>query len=127
MSRARLRSDLATWHPPEFDAPALDDATWGWLNYLHGRLRHGEAWMVRYGVMDTLNNRVLPLLGRRTILPTTTWIRPTSTASTGQHPPRRSPRNCAVPCGQQQSCTPGRSTDGRSAPGSRCREARSPQ
>jgi hypothetical protein len=60
---ARLRSDLATWRPPEFDAPAFDSATWGWLNYLHGKLRHGEAWMVRYGVMDTLNNRVLPLLG----------------------------------------------------------------
>jgi hypothetical protein len=60
---ARLRSDLATWKPPEFDAPAFDGGTWLWLNYLRGKLRHGEAWMVRYGVMDTLNNRVLPLLG----------------------------------------------------------------
>jgi hypothetical protein len=60
---ARLRSDLATWQPAEFDAPAFDSATWGWLNYLRGKLRHGEAWMVRYGVMDTLNSRVLPLLG----------------------------------------------------------------
>jgi hypothetical protein len=34
-----------------------------WLNYLRGKLRHGETWMVRYGVMDTLNNRILPLLG----------------------------------------------------------------
>jgi hypothetical protein len=33
------------------------------LNYLRGMLRHGEAWMVRYGVIDTLNGRVLPLLG----------------------------------------------------------------
>lgn len=60
---ARLRSDLATWKPLEFDAPAFDGGTWLWLNYLRGKLRHGEAWMVRYGVMDTLNNRVLPLLG----------------------------------------------------------------
>jgi predicted nucleotidyltransferase len=60
---ARLRSDLATWQPSEFDAPAFDGGTWVWLNYLRGKLRRGEAWMVRYGVMDTLNNRVLPLLG----------------------------------------------------------------
>jgi predicted nucleotidyltransferase len=60
---ARLRSDLANWRPPEFDAAALDGGTWAWLNYLYGKLRHGEAWMVRYGVMDTLNNRVVPLLG----------------------------------------------------------------
>jgi predicted nucleotidyltransferase len=60
---ARLRSDLATWQPSEFDAPAFDGSTWTWLNYLRGKLRHGEAWMVRYGVMDTLNSRVLPLLG----------------------------------------------------------------
>jgi predicted nucleotidyltransferase len=59
----RLRSDLAGWKPAEFDAPAFDGGTWAWLNYLHGKLRHGESWMVRYGVMDTLNNRVLPLLG----------------------------------------------------------------
>jgi len=60
---ARLRSDLATWQPSEFDAAAFDGGTWAWLNYLRGKLRHGEAWMVRYGVMDTLNSRVLPLLG----------------------------------------------------------------
>jgi predicted nucleotidyltransferase len=60
---ARLRSDLAAWQPSEFDAPAFDGGTWVWLNYLRGKLRHGEAWMVRYGVMDTLNSRVLPLLG----------------------------------------------------------------
>ncbi len=60
---ARLRSDLAAWQPSEFDAPAFDGGTWAWLNYLRGKLRHGEAWMVRYGVMDTLNSRILPLLG----------------------------------------------------------------
>ena len=62
-SRRGCGSDLATWEPPEFDAPAFDGGTWLWLNYLRGKLRHGGAWMVRYGVMDTLNNRVLPLLG----------------------------------------------------------------
>jgi hypothetical protein len=60
---ARLRSELAGWQPAEFDAPGYDGGTWAWLNYLHGKLRHGEAWLVRYGVMDTLNNRVVPLLG----------------------------------------------------------------
>jgi predicted nucleotidyltransferase len=59
----QLTSDLAGWARPEFDAPSLDGGTWMWLGYLHGRLAHGEAWMVRYGVLDTLNNRVLPLLG----------------------------------------------------------------
>jgi hypothetical protein len=59
----RLRYDIANWQPPEFDAPAFDGGTWAWLNYLHGKLRRGEAWFVRYGVMDTLNNRVVPLLG----------------------------------------------------------------
>jgi predicted nucleotidyltransferase len=47
----------------ELDLTAFDGGTWLWLNYLRGKLRHGEVWMVRYGVMDTLNNRVLPLLG----------------------------------------------------------------
>lgn len=60
---ARLRSDLTAWRPREFDAPALDGGTWAWLNYLHGKLGHGENWLVRYGVMDTLGNRVVPLLG----------------------------------------------------------------
>jgi predicted nucleotidyltransferase len=59
----RLTSDLASLQPREFDAPALDGGTWAWLNYLHGKLRHGETWLVRYGVMDTLTTRVLPLLG----------------------------------------------------------------
>jgi predicted nucleotidyltransferase len=60
---ARLSADLASWRRPEFDAPAFDGGTWAWLNYLLGRLGKGEAWIVRYGVMDTLNNRVVPLLG----------------------------------------------------------------
>jgi predicted nucleotidyltransferase len=38
---ARLRSDLATWQPSEFDAAAFDGGTWAWLNYLRGKLRHG--------------------------------------------------------------------------------------
>ena len=60
---AQLRSDLDGWRPPEVDAAASEPGTWLWLAYLRGKLRHGETWMVRYGVMDTLNNRVLPLLG----------------------------------------------------------------
>jgi predicted nucleotidyltransferase len=59
----RLTADLASWQATEFDAPALDGGTWMWLDYLRGRLEHGEAWMVRYGAMDTLSNRVVPLLG----------------------------------------------------------------
>jgi predicted nucleotidyltransferase len=59
----RLAADLAEYRPPEFDAPQFDRGTWGWLRYLRGKLRHGETWFVRYGVMDTLNNRVVPLLG----------------------------------------------------------------
>lgn len=59
----RLAADLAEFKPPEFDAPLFDRGTWAWLRYLRGKLRHGETWFVRYGVMDTLNNRVVPLLG----------------------------------------------------------------
>lgn len=60
---ARLTADLADLKPRDFDAAALDGGTWAWLSYLGRRLRHGETWFVRYGVMDTLNNRVVPLLG----------------------------------------------------------------
>jgi predicted nucleotidyltransferase len=62
-TEARLQSDLASWRPPEVDAATFEPSTWLWLGYLRGKLRHGQTWMVRYGVMDTLNNRVLPLLG----------------------------------------------------------------
>lgn len=60
---ARLTADLARFERAEFDAPALNGGTWVWLAYLRGRLRRGESWIVRYGLMDTLNNRVVPLLG----------------------------------------------------------------
>ncbi len=60
---ARLTAELADYKAPEFDAPLFDGNTWVWLNYLRGKLRHGETWFVRYGVMDTLSNRVVPLLG----------------------------------------------------------------
>jgi predicted nucleotidyltransferase len=60
---ARLAEDVAALAPPAFDAAGYDGGTWVWLDYLHGRLRRGETWMARYGVMDTLNNRIVPLLG----------------------------------------------------------------
>jgi predicted nucleotidyltransferase len=60
---SRLAADLAEFTAPEFDAPGLDSYTWGWLAYLRGKLRHGETLLVRFGVMDTLSNRVVPLLG----------------------------------------------------------------
>jgi predicted nucleotidyltransferase len=60
---ARLAADVAALTPRVFDAAGYDGGTWVWLDYLHGRLRRGETWLVRYGVMDTLNNRVVPLLG----------------------------------------------------------------
>jgi predicted nucleotidyltransferase len=67
----RLAEDLAglaasgatTSAPAGFDPAVLDGGTWAWLRYLQGKLRHGETWLVRYGVMDTLSNRVVPLLG----------------------------------------------------------------
>jgi predicted nucleotidyltransferase len=59
----RLTEHLAALSPPVFDGASYDGGTWLWLNYLHGRLHHGENWIVRSGVMDTLNNRVVPLLG----------------------------------------------------------------
>lgn len=33
------------------------------MKWLAGRLRHGHCWFVRHGLDDTLNTRVLPLLG----------------------------------------------------------------
>jgi hypothetical protein len=60
---ARLTEDVAALAPLDFDAAGYDAGTWVWLDYLYGRLRRGETWMVRYGLMDTLNNRVVPLLG----------------------------------------------------------------
>jgi predicted nucleotidyltransferase len=59
----RLRHDLAAWHRPEFNAPAFDGGTWMWLNWLDARLRREQLWVVRAGLFDTLNTRVLPLLG----------------------------------------------------------------
>ncbi|MCI0687178.1 MAG: nucleotidyltransferase domain-containing protein [Sporichthyaceae bacterium] len=59
----RLTAALAGWRAPEFDAAGHDGGTWAWLLWLHGRLRHGERWVVRYGLHDTLTSRVIPLLG----------------------------------------------------------------
>lgn len=59
----RLRDALRDRPVPEHDAVALDGGTWVWLNWLAGRLRHGRHWFVRNGIADTLNTRVLPMLG----------------------------------------------------------------
>lgn len=60
---AALEKHLAGWQPEEFDAVAADGGTWVWLNWLLGRLRHGELWFVRCEVMKVLRRQVVPLLG----------------------------------------------------------------
>lgn len=66
LDRANVEEELTTavdeWAPPEFDAAALDGGTWVWLLWLQGRLRHGERFAVRAGVVDTLMGRVVPML-----------------------------------------------------------------
>lgn len=59
----RLRAAVWAREPEEFDAAAVDGGTWVWLNWLAGRIRHGQGWFVRTGIADSLNTRVLPLLG----------------------------------------------------------------
>lgn len=59
----RFRADIAALDVPEFDAPALDSGSWNYLNWLAGRLLHGQYWFVRSGLYDTLGNRIIPLLG----------------------------------------------------------------
>ncbi|RNI18358.1 nucleotidyltransferase domain-containing protein [Flexivirga caeni] len=59
----QLTQAVASWSPPEFDAAALDSFTWPWLLGLQARLRHGERFAVRAGVVDTLMGRVVPMLG----------------------------------------------------------------
>lgn len=61
--REQLTAAVAQWSAPEFDATAFDSSTWPWLLGLQGRLRHGERFAVRAGVVDTLMGRVVPLLG----------------------------------------------------------------
>lgn len=67
VDRADVEEQLATameqWSAPEFDAGALDRYTWPWLMGLQGRLRHGQRFAVRAGVVDTLMGRVVPMLG----------------------------------------------------------------
>lgn len=60
---SRLRDELACWQPPEFDAERFDGTAWPWLWYLAGRLQRGAYWFVRAGLYDTLNTRVVHLLG----------------------------------------------------------------
>lgn len=59
----QLTAAVVQWSAPEVDATALDNSTWPWLLGLQGRLRHGERFAVRAGVIDTLMGRVVPMLG----------------------------------------------------------------
>lgn len=59
----QLTAAVQQWSAPEFDAEALDPSTWPWLMGLQGRLRHGQRFAVRAGVVDTLMGRVVPMLG----------------------------------------------------------------
>ena len=61
-----LTAELRGWAPPEFEAGSFDAGTWPWLAYLDNHLRRGNYWMVRTGLYDTLNTRVVPLLGAST-------------------------------------------------------------
>lgn len=78
---AALTRAMAEWTRPEFDAGTLDGGTWAWLLWLDRRLQHGELLMVRYGLLDTLANRVVPALGsvvhsahRELDAAVTTWV-----------------------------------------------------
>lgn len=61
--KEQLTAAVSQWSALEFDAGALDSSTWPWLLGLQGRLRHGEKFAVRAGVVDTLMGRVVPMLG----------------------------------------------------------------
>lgn len=59
----KLRADFADWKPHEPDAKVSDGPTWVWLKYLAGRLRRGQYWMVRCGLVSLAYERIVPLLG----------------------------------------------------------------
>jgi hypothetical protein len=60
---ARLTAGLEHFRRPELDAAGIDDVVWVTLDYLDGRLRHGEMWAVRAGLTEVLNDVVIPALG----------------------------------------------------------------
>nr|WP_238362395.1 phosphotransferase [Actinopolymorpha pittospori] len=60
---AKLRADFEGWKPLEPDVEVSDGATWVWLKYLAGRLRRGQHWMVRCGLVSLAYERIVPLLG----------------------------------------------------------------
>jgi hypothetical protein len=60
---AKLRADFEGWKPLEPDVEMSEGATWVWLKYLAGRLRRGQHWMVRCGLVSLAYERIVPLLG----------------------------------------------------------------
>ena len=60
---AQFHADIAALPFQEFDAVTLNASTWNFLNWLAGRLLHGQYWFVRANLHEPLGTRILPLLG----------------------------------------------------------------
>ncbi|HEY8457192.1 MAG TPA: nucleotidyltransferase domain-containing protein [Actinopolymorphaceae bacterium] len=56
----QLRSALSQWRPVE---PHVEVPNWIWLKYLASRLRRGQLWLVRSGLVSFVSEEVVPLLG----------------------------------------------------------------
>jgi hypothetical protein len=61
----RLRADLKRWEPPPLEVEAIDSSAWPWLAYLDSNCRNGRRWAVRAELHSFLNDRVIPVLTRR--------------------------------------------------------------
>ncbi len=60
---AGLAANLSSYRRPVFDVAEYDGIVWTTLDYLHGRIRHGEYWAVRFGLAEILNSCIVPALG----------------------------------------------------------------